>query len=151
LSAAETIVKQAKDMLFYKSENPLAAAAGAYVLLGNTTSERPADWHDWVQNLMNQFPWLPDGAILYGKLLMEQSRDQNNLKKAHDCFLEGFRRGLPFFSKGVGYLLDGLNRFVNDAKRNATPDEPMETALKVVRDLALRTNIRQPFTTILLD
>ncbi len=151
LPAADTIIRRATGLLFEKGENPLAAAAGAYVLLGNPVSERPDYWHDWVRNLMNRFPWLPDGAILYGRLLMEQSRDQNNLKQAHDCFLEGFRRGLPFFSKGVSYLLDGLNRFVNDARRNGASDEPMEAALGIVRDLALRTNARQPFTSVLLD
>jgi hypothetical protein len=151
LPAADTIISRATGLLFEKGENPLAAAAGAYVLLGNPDSKRPESWHEWVRNLMNRFPWLPDGAILYGRLLMQQDRDQNNLKQAHDCFLEGFRRGLPFFSKGVSYLLDGLNRFVNDARRNKAPDEPMEAALGIVRDLSLRTNARQPFTSVLLD
>jgi len=151
LPAADTIISRATGLLFEKGENPLAAAAGAYVLLGNPMSERPKYWHDWVRNLMNRFPWLPDGAILYGRLLLEQGRDQDNLKQAHDCFMEGFRRGLPFFSKGVSYLLDGLNRFVNDARLNKAPDEPMEAALVIVRDLALRTNARQPFTSVLLD
>jgi hypothetical protein len=151
LPAADTIARSALGMLYEKIQNPLAAAAGAYVLLGNPESDRPEYWHDWVRNLMKYFPWLPDGAILYGKVLLGHSRDQNNLKQARDCFLEGFRRGLPFFSKGVGFLLDGLSRVDNDARRKAEPDEPVEAALKVVRDLALRTNVRQPFTSVLLE
>ena len=59
------------------------------------------------------------GAILIWTGFIQFGRDPNTLAEARDCFLEGFRRGLPFYSKGVGYLLDGLNRFAHDARKTS--------------------------------
>jgi hypothetical protein len=151
LPAAGTVFRQARDLLFRKYENTLAAAAGAYVLLGNPISEERDYWHGWIRNLMSSFPWLPDGAILHGRLLLGQSREADQLAEARANFLEGVRRGLPYFSKGVVYLLEGLTRFKNDAQRKGQPDQEVETAYKLIQELALRTNMRQPFTTVLLE
>jgi hypothetical protein len=47
-------------------------------------------------------------------------------------------------------LMDGLTLFANDARAEGHADEEIEDALRTVRPLALRTNMRQPFTTVLL-
>jgi hypothetical protein len=151
LTAADSIFSQARDLLFRKYDNPMAAAAGAYVLLGNRKTDEPDYWHGWIRNLMRRFPWLPDGAILYGRLLLGLSREEAELEEARASFLEGARRGLPYFSKGVVYLLDGLTRFKNDAERKDKTDQEVDEAHKLIQVLALRTNMRQPFTTVLLD
>ncbi len=151
MQAAGAVLGDSVNFLFGKMVNPLAAAAGAYVLLGTPDAGRPTYWHDWVRNLMNYFAWMPDGAIQYGRLLLSKNPDSAAMLQARGCYLEGFRRGLPFFSKGVEYLLEGLTRFANLDQESGQTDPTLEQALKITRDLALRTNIRQPFTTVLMD
>jgi hypothetical protein len=150
LPAAATLLRPARDMLFEKVANPLAAAGGGYVLLTAETPELPDYWHHWIQNLMNWFPWLPDGAIQHGWLTLRRPRTDQNLAEARGAFLEGFRRGLPFYAKGVSLLMDGLTLFANDARAAGQPDAELEQALTLVRQLAMRTNMRQAFTTVLL-
>lgn len=137
-------------MLFEKVFNPLAAAAGAYVLLSTEQSDGPDYWHRWVYNLMKWFPWLPDGAIQRAWIMLRSHTHKHGLEEARANLLEGYRRGLPFYSKGVSLLLDGLTLFANDARAEDKKDQEVEEALKTARWLALRTDMRQPFTTVLL-
>lgn len=154
LPTAATMMKTARETVLYmledKLHNPLVAAAGAYVLLSTEDLGQPDDWQKWVKNLMNWFKWLPDGAIQHAWVKMNQQDGDDNLREARASLLEGYRRGLPFYSKGVGMLLDGLTLFANDARAAGRPDKEVEEALRTVRQLALRTNMRQPFTTVLL-
>lgn len=150
LPSAATIMERAREVLMLKLANPLAAAAGAYVLLGTKDLTLDEKWHDWVRNLMNWFPWLPDGAIQHAWIKMNQQEGDDNLREARASLLEGYRRGLPFYSKGVSLMLDALTLFDNDARASKKTDEEIAEALKMVRQLALRTNVRQPFTSILL-
>ncbi len=154
LPSAAKIMKKYEDyfvmMLKDKVVNPIAAAAGAYVLL---TLESKSDqfWHEWICNLMNWFPWLPDGAIQYAWTILAKSDASIDEKKdARASLLEGYHRGLPFYSKGVRLLLDGLQLFANDSRASGKPDQEVEAALKRIWLLASRTNTRQLFTTVLL-
>ena len=147
LPTAEKLVKTATDMLYDKMVNPIAAAAGAYVMVFAEKSNERDEWHKWVENLMNWFPWLPDGAIIHSWLKLIYGNKNKDLVEARKNLLEGFRRGLPFYSKGVKMLLDGLTIFANDAGHK---DIEIEDALKTVRRIAINTNMRQPFTTISL-
>jgi len=148
--AEEAIERQAQRLLFSKGVNQPAAAAGAYALLAAQGSGKQESWHRWVANLKQWFPWLPDGAIQYAWVLLRQDRSEEGLKQARASLLEGYRRGLPYFSKGVNLLLDGLTLFANDAREAGMPDVEVEAARKVVWRLALRTNPRQLFTSVLL-
>ncbi len=148
--AEEAIERQAQSLLFSKGVNQPAAAAGAYALLAAQGSGQRESWYQWVKNLNNWFPWLPDGAIQYAWVLMRQERSEEGLKQARASLLEGYRRGLPYFSKGVNLLLEGLTLFANDAREAGTKDLEVEAARKVVWRLALRTNPRQLFTCVLL-
>jgi hypothetical protein len=150
LPAAATILKKARGMLFEKMANPLAAAAGAYVLLNTEQSEERDDWHRWVRNLMNWFPWLPDGAIQHAWVMLHYYNDKNGIVEARANLLAGYRRGLPLYSKGVSLLLEGLTLLANDARAEEKQDQEVEEALKITRQMALATNMRQPFTTVLL-
>lgn len=150
MQAATAILKQARQLLFKKVSNPIAAAAGGYILLSGSQSEEHEYWHQWMYNLMRWFPWLPDGAILHAWVLMRNEQNDAGLLKARAYLLEAFMRGLPFYSTGVGLLRDGLTILANEARENGKKDEEVEYALKVVRNLALRTNPRLPFTTVRL-
>lgn len=147
LPTAQKLVKTATDMFYDKMVNPLAAAAGAYVMVFAEQSREQEVWHQWVQNLMNWFTWLPDGAILHAWLKLTYG-NKGDLIEARRSLLEAYRRGLPFYSKGVKMLLDGLTLFANDANHS---DSEIEDALRVVRRVAMNTNMRQPFTTVSLS
>jgi hypothetical protein len=41
--------------------------------------------------------------------------------------------------------------FDNDARASKKPDKEIAETLKMVQQLALRTNVRQPFTSVLLQ
>jgi hypothetical protein len=150
LPAAAALVDRSLDLLFGKLGNPLAAAAGAYVLLGTQEVGQGKAWQDWVENLMNWFTWLPDGAIQRAWVLLRGGAGAGCAADARACLLEGYRRGLPFYSRGVRLLLDGLTLFANDAREAGQPDDEVEAARSAVWQLALRVNTRQPFTAVLL-
>ena len=151
LSSAAVIMERAMEMLMLKLANPLAAAAGSYVLLGTKDLTKKEEWHKWVGNLMIWFPWLPDGAIQHAWLKMNQQHGNDNLSEARSSLLEACSRGLPFYSKGISLLLDALTMFDNDARASKKPDKEIAETLKMVQQLALRTNVRQPFTSVLLQ
>ena len=147
--SAETVFKHAQYLLFEKLSNPIAAAAGGYILLSGSQLDDHEKWHEWIGNLMRWFPWLPDGAIQYAWIRLRYPID-NDLSMVRTCLLEAFCRGLPFYSKGVAMLRDGLTICANDAREKNNQDKEVEYALQIVQNLALRTNPRQPFTTVTL-
>jgi hypothetical protein len=149
LPSASTIVNQAKEILMYKVHNPFAAAAGAYILLEQTETNRDYEWHDWIQNLMNWFKWLPDGAIQWAWLQLAKSPENETGDYLQDNLIKAYERGLPYYSVGVRMLLNCLTVFDQRLKANGQKDEYVEHALNNVRKLSVRTNRRQPFTSVI--
>ena len=126
-------------MLFGKMQNPLGAAAGGYVLLAAGDREEN-NWHDWVDNLANWFPEIPDGAVLKASLRLRFPRDKNSAEEARASLLEAFDRGVPYYSTGVSWLLDGLTQFADDPV--------VEEKMKIVHRVALRLDLSQAFTVV---
>jgi hypothetical protein len=143
LPTVRQMAEAARDMLYGKYENPLAAAAGGYALVGTAHEAVDKEWHGWVGNLMRSFAWIPDGAIQWGQLRLRMRRDANDIKEARDAFKTAYGRGLPFYSMGMRWLMDGLEWFSRD-------DAEAKTMLENVRQLAWRTNYQQPFTILKL-
>lgn len=143
LPTARDMAERAKEMLYHKGKNPFAAAAGGYALVGTASQASKREWHDWVENLMNRFPRVPDGAIQWGQLRMRMRRSASDLKEAREAFKLAYRRGLPFYSMGVRWLLDGLELVSRD-------DDEAAEMLKKVRQIAWRTNYQQAFTILRL-
>jgi hypothetical protein len=143
LPQAAIAVRQAYDMLFDKIKNPLAAAAGGYILL-STSDSSEHDWHGWIENLERLFPTIPDGAILNGSLRLRCPRgDKNAPMEAKASFLEAFARGIPYFSAGISWLLDGLTLFADDKDVAEKADQ--------VQRVAHRLDVSQAFTVIRLN
>jgi hypothetical protein len=142
LSEARKLYEPARDMLFGKVVNPLAAAAGGYVLLGTDAPEGAADWPDWIENLRNWFPWLSDGSIQAGWLRLKRRRDAADVDDARTAFHEAVARGLPYYSLGIQRLVEGLTMFEGDAET--------DRLLAQVRAVAWHANLQQPFTTLRL-
>lgn len=142
LPRAVTVAHQAQHLLLGKMQNPLAAAAGGYILVAGGATDGP--WMQWIDNLCDWFPHIPDGAILRGAILLRFPRDENSADEARKSFLEGFERGLPYYSAGVAWLLDGLTTF-------ADTDPEIDRKMKLVRQVAQRIDQSQAFTVLKLD
>ena len=142
LSAAATIFENVEKMLYMKVSNQFAAAAAAYVLVGTDVSGEPRPWYSWIDNLSSWFGWLPDGAVLLGTLQLRTARTDSEVARARGTLLEAFSRGVPVYTLGLRWLIDGLSEF----------DDPQcETAAKQVRELSWRVDTRQPFVVLRLN
>ena len=124
-------------MLYEKVANPIAAAAGAYVLVTRQLDDTKHNWHRWVDNLTRWFVGLPDGPILKGWLHVKRREPQ----QARDAFLEAHRRGVPLLSAGVRMLADGAALFAGE-------DKAMASVERDVRLLGRYVDGSQPFTVI---
>lgn len=145
---ASVLVKQATGLLFDKLKNPLAAVAGAYVLLTTEKDLMQKNWHHWIENLMNWFPRIPDGSIIFGWMKLKHSRSNEDEATARTALLNAYWQGIPYFSMGVRWLLDGLTILNRLAKDDDREDSEIEEALTVVRQIARRVDITRPFTSI---
>jgi hypothetical protein len=143
LHTAEQLFDQARQMLFEKQLNPLGAAGGGYVLLGTEHSSEPKEWHRWIRNLMNRFDWLPDGAIQHGWLKLRHRQSSADLDEARGALFTAYDRGLPFYSLGLQWLIDGLTLF-------AARDHHAAERLENVHRVAWQTNMQEPFTIVQL-
>lgn len=143
LPAAKRITETSQDMLFSKTENALAAAAGAYALVGTESDTSPKSWHEWVHNLMRYYPHVPDGAIQWATLKLRMKRSGQEIDQAREALKVAFRRGIPYYSIGVRWLLDGLERISHN-------DPEAANMCEAVRSLAWRIHPQSPFTIVRL-
>ena len=149
-AAGRVAETQAVDLLYQKGENPLAAAGGAYALVRMPIDpQRPPVWVPWLQNLRNRFPWLPDGAILDGWAHLNGIGRPVNITEAASAFVAAAQRGLPFYSAGVRQLFEGLTR-VEATVEAASRPAGFADAYEFARRIALRVDVRQPFTVVRL-
>lgn len=99
-----TEIWHAADIALYRKLNdPVSAAAGAYLLLKFNRLEEHAGW---VRNLVNWFPWLSDGPIVAAALALRRN-DANELE-ARKYLRLASERGLPLFSFGASLLVETM-------------------------------------------
>lgn len=152
---ARELIGPAKELLYYKMNNPLAAVAGAYILIGQWIDDSAKggmehDWMEWVRKLNEYHPWLPDGAVLEGWLALRLRGREPQFEQARAALLEAERRGIPVYTAGVRRLTDGLMLVAAEALRRGVKDPEAEAALGRVRRLAWQIDPGQPFTCIRL-
>lgn len=136
---ASEILVRARDALFAKFQNPLAAAVGGYVLLSSGAPDAESHWPDWLSNLARYFPHLPDGLILRARWLLAQKREEN-LGQAHNLLFEAYNRGIPYFTTGVVWLIEGL-------EQTSIGCETCTEVLQTVRGVARSMDLSQAFTS----
>ncbi|MGY1495665.1 hypothetical protein ACW4TU_03305 [Streptomyces sp. QTS52] len=137
---AAALVKDAEDLLYAKMENPLAAVAGAYVLVGSELTDGRHRWDVWLDHLRREFPWLSDGSLLWGMRHLRRAHTETELRAARDALVEAFDRGVPVFTLGLSRLIHGLSEF---------PDDPeCVTRLDQARLLSYRVDMREPFVIV---
>jgi hypothetical protein len=110
----------AKELLFYKMDDPYAAAVGAYLLLRLKKFDR---MQDWARNLANQFDFLSDGCVIWAWQLIHQQKNSDEIRK---YLLKAVERGLPVYSEGLRLLTDGLRLMGPDGQ--APRDEVVQSA-----------------------
>lgn len=136
---AGLLLRAAEEALFFKRRNPLGAAAGGYVRLATATGRERDEWPDWLDNLTRWFPHLPDAPILRARWLLAQ-RGAERLETVRELLLDAFDRGLPFFSAGVVWLIDGLRRLSVDC-------QTCRDRFAQVRGVARSMDLTQTYTT----
>jgi hypothetical protein len=142
LAKAAVLFADVEQMLYEKIRNPIAAAAGGYVLIGTNTETERQRWDQWLGNLRHWFPTLSDGAVLWGARRLRAAREQRHVDEAREALLEGFGRGLPVFTLGLTWLIEGLSAF---------PDDPeCAAALRQVTELCWQVDMREPFVVLRL-
>lgn len=141
--ASELLKRTAYRALFDKFENPLAAAAGGYVLLSTMESGNDnGEWTNWLGNLAARFPGIPDGPILRAHWLLFRGGAANR-EEAHLLLVESIDRGIPFFTAGTVWLIDGL--------RQTSIDMPERQQLcQMVRGVARSMDLSRGLTSFTL-
>ncbi len=158
VEAGQMMLGLAHTWLFEKTVNPVAAAAGAYMLLSHTeeaNAQLAPDWRDWVSNLYRRYPEIPDGAIAMAQMTLaygESGGDEEiDVEKLRGYALEAVRRGLPFLGTGVRRLTDVLVALEGDDRaegRSGPQVESTRRALSLVLQLG-RITVPGEFFTVL--
>lgn len=158
VEAGQMMLKLAHTWLFEKTVNPVAAAAGAYLLLSHTeeaNAQLAPHWRRWVRNLYRRYPEIPDGAIAMAQMTLaygESGRDEEvDVEKLREYALEAVRRGLPFLGTGVRRLTDVLVALEGDDRaegRSGPQVESTRRALSLVLQLG-RITVPGEFFTVL--
>jgi hypothetical protein len=132
------------DAIRAKVANPLAAAAGALIVVSAAKPETDQVWDPWLRNLANWFPTLPDGAIILARRLLTRARSSEELDEARRWFTEGFQRGVPCYSLSVDWLARGLESLPGE-------DAALLQMQATARHLANRVDSGLTFTVARVD
>jgi caspase domain-containing protein len=106
--------KEIRNALLHKIENPLAAIAGALVAVATGRLHQLKIPEQWLGNLTNWFPQLPDGPVTLARYLMSLGGLESRRAEVKSLLLDAYRRGVPTFSLSVDWLAQGLADFAND-------------------------------------
>jgi len=105
LRAADILVRSVPlaDHLFSHTEDdPISAVAGAYYRL------KRGGWQDlpppWWERLSQQFPWLPDAALLHCIRLLREGVDASTQESAQELLTRSLAQGWPLYQQGLALL-----------------------------------------------
>lgn len=123
-----------EEALYGKSKGPLSAVLGGLILVATSKDPGEQHWDQWLKNLANWFPVLPDGAVLLGYRLLRLGQ----YDEGRAWLQEGLNRGIPYFAFTIRMLTLGFSQLEDD------------DALNYISQLATRVDPSQPFTVIRL-
>jgi hypothetical protein len=116
----------AADLLLHKYSDPAGATLGALAL---HSMGRLGERDSWVQNLADDFPWIPDGQIVHAALLANspdaQVRLDGLLKLLHSC------QRRPMYTDGLSLGMELLRHWPDGAM-----EDERRTCLRGLADLA---------------
>jgi hypothetical protein len=131
------------NALALKKKGPLLAAAAAVILSARTTSTDWQQWDQWLENLANWFPRIPDGKIILGCRRLQQAQSYQDRAKVLVHLQEGFARGIPMMSATFRMFALALAQLGDDFPE--AEQLRLDTAA-----VAARVDPEQPFTVIRL-
>jgi hypothetical protein len=110
---------QLEDVLLHKVRSPLAAAIAGTVLLRGRRWDR---LHNWLRNLANLAPEIPDGSVLWAEQCL---RDPNctSSGQAIEYFLRLGSSSLPFLAEPTGYALSQAEDFLKNPELERFRDQ----------------------------
>jgi hypothetical protein len=150
-AAGEVVVGASRDgiraAVQEKMGDPFAAVAAALIAVGSGRFERFGIDEQWLRNLADWFPGIPDGPIVLARHLAGRARTAAEHEQVRTLLLEGFGRGVPVFSLSLEWLEDGLSASDETDARH----EDARKAARTVRRVSVRIDPSKPFTTIRLD
>lgn len=117
-SAAADLFDGASDLLLGKYSDPPGAALGGLTLhrLGRVGERR-----EWIENLANDFDWLPDGKILCAALLMKES-DPGERQRGLTMLLSTAGKR-PMYTDGLSLELELLRRWPDDDRHSERTEQ----------------------------
>lgn len=130
-----------ENALRNKRTNPLAACAAGYSAIAVGDEATFDRWKPWIARLMDDFPLIPDGAVIFARRMLQTAEDEAQLGAAKQAFKTAFERGIPFFAAGVQHLQDGLFTF-------SAKDPVMERMYRAISKVTPRLDPGQPFTVL---
>ncbi len=97
-----------REMVRKKTSSPLAATVAGLVLL---RAGRLDLVEDWLQNLSDWFPSLPDGAVLWAEQILRQEEDREKaVAEATRSLIRLNERGLPVTAEALSYAAGQTER-----------------------------------------
>ncbi|MGW7368677.1 hypothetical protein ACWGI8_35930 [Streptomyces sp. NPDC054841] len=140
LDLAAALFTDVESMLFGERRNRLAATAGAYVLVGTDLADGPRPWDPLLVSLRERYPWMSDGSVLWAVRQLRRATTQTDRDTARAGLIEAYDRGVPLYTLGLSWLIDGLSEF---------PDDPeCVRRLGRARQLSWRVDMREPFVIV---
>lgn len=108
-----------EDLLLNKVLSPLAATVAGTILV---RARRWDKLHNWLRNLANLAPEIPDGAVLWAEQCLRQP-DSPSHNEALSYFLRLRSSSLPFLAEPTGYALRQAEDFLKDPAFEASRDQ----------------------------
>ena len=130
---AQGMLTEAAQLLRDKFEDPIAAAVGAYGLLKFGNNER----RGWINNLYNNFPWLPDAAAIEAECLAREGKHEESFR----TFLQLADRGLPLFTDGLIFAVDRLQVFTKGDRPGTQEIRRARSLLELLRTYCQFTDL----------
>lgn len=111
---AEPTLDQASELLYWKYEDPPAAALGGLILhrLGVLPQRAP-----WVENLAGAFPFIPDSQVLLASLLRDDP-DAEDRTRGLDILLAATTQR-PLYTDGLALAMELLRYWPDDDSAQA--------------------------------
>ena len=163
LDSAERLTRQSLQFLNEKEMNPYAAAAAAYALVHSPGAADVSEpWPQWIRNLTNWFPDIPDGPVLLATLLLQrgagelavgrpgssQAHDRQGFHECRKLLLRAVCGGPPIFRLGLRLLAENIDIVRNLERELESPTKELDRAASLVRWMSLRVDTSQPFTVL---
>ena len=109
---ANAVANDAVQLLRDKYQDPTGAVLGGLILLKTGGLQQ---WKGWVENLARDFPWLPDGKVMFARLMFDfESANDTALQQA----LAASRQRM-LYTESYSLLLEMLRRWPREGDRDA--------------------------------